>query len=851
MLGIVSCQTEIYHALSTSVTPPDAGTIAVSPAGSLVLEGASVTFTAQPKGDFIFTGWSGSISGTDNPKTVMVSSDLTIVANFSLREYPLIISVEGEGTVSERVISTKTDYSSGTVVELAAKAADHWLFDHWEGDLNGNTNPVQIAIASEKTVKAVFVPKLYDLSIEVEGEGVVSEAVVDTKTSSYQDGTTVELTAIPATGWSFDHWEGDLLGAENPYQITVSFSKSIKAVFCKNQYAYNLKIIGPGAVDEYLVEETKSSLDYGTKVLLKAFPSKDAIFKGWSGDLSCTEAEIMVDIDSQKSVVATFENQYASSFEKYPIPDLLRPSRCFQRVFPYEPFQSIAATPTHSIFADYNLDGYMDVVEFNTLHTIDDRLPIEFFLGGEGGNWVIDEKNHKRLEGAIDSRKGIYGDYNRDGYPDFCIIAGGYDGEPWPGDYPIVLLSDAASGCYQERVFTEALGFWHGGTSGDYDNDGDLDIFLICSWHAEAIMLENDGIGNFTVRRDLFNQNLRFGMYNTELYDVDEDGFLDLIIGGHDHDNYYEIGNYINMPIVLWGNGSGYNSDNYNRLPKSPIPGFGIVNDFYFYDIDKDSQNELILVRTSDEWGEPNHPVAYEGWCLQVLKRQGRDFADVTFETIGIDYCFDYYGRWMPWMEILEEDNGMFLYGQTFEGMIKRMFLIENGHFIAIQDSSNPERIEFDHGFCLYSDGIRMTEELIDPCYPDAYSGSSCIHWTVTHPWQSHVIAFPEFISIPTLPSDGYEFEFYIRCDNPDLVLIAQFGSKYQKAYGHAFETRTIADGEWHRVHVPLSDFYVLHEVDNNEWKDLDLMFIWVVSEGTEGSVFDIDEIRIRKVLPD
>jgi uncharacterized repeat protein (TIGR02543 family) len=74
------------------------------------LEGTSVTFKAIPRSEYLFTGWSGSLSGTENSKTVTVTADINVVANFELKTYPLSISVEGEGMVNERVVTTKTDY---------------------------------------------------------------------------------------------------------------------------------------------------------------------------------------------------------------------------------------------------------------------------------------------------------------------------------------------------------------------------------------------------------------------------------------------------------------------------------------------------------------------------------------------------------------------------------------------------------------------------------------------------------------------------------------------------------------------------------------------------------------------
>lgn len=90
--------------------PNECGHIEMTSSSSSELEGTSVTFKAIPRSEYLFTGWSGSLSGTENPKTVTVTADINVVANFELKTYPLSISVEGEGMVNERVVTTKTDY---------------------------------------------------------------------------------------------------------------------------------------------------------------------------------------------------------------------------------------------------------------------------------------------------------------------------------------------------------------------------------------------------------------------------------------------------------------------------------------------------------------------------------------------------------------------------------------------------------------------------------------------------------------------------------------------------------------------------------------------------------------------
>lgn len=48
-------------------------------------------------------------------------------------------------------------YDLGTVVTLTATAATGWVFDHWEGDLSGSTNPAMLIMNAAKSVTAVFV----------------------------------------------------------------------------------------------------------------------------------------------------------------------------------------------------------------------------------------------------------------------------------------------------------------------------------------------------------------------------------------------------------------------------------------------------------------------------------------------------------------------------------------------------------------------------------------------------------------------------------------------------------------------------------------------------------------------
>ena len=79
-LLVLGCQKEVYHNITISVNPAESGD--VSPSSSSVLDGTDVSFKATPKKGYVFTGWSGSITGTENPKTVTVTQDMNVTANF-------------------------------------------------------------------------------------------------------------------------------------------------------------------------------------------------------------------------------------------------------------------------------------------------------------------------------------------------------------------------------------------------------------------------------------------------------------------------------------------------------------------------------------------------------------------------------------------------------------------------------------------------------------------------------------------------------------------------------------------------------------------------------------------------
>ena len=130
----------------------------VDNSGGSLASGSTLTITATPEAEYLFTGWTGT-SSAENPLTITVNSNLTITANFEKRKYPLTINLEGEGTVKEEIVSTgkSTDYDSGTVVKLTAIPSDGYAHMKWNNNgVLDTLNPIQITVDSNKTVDVNF-----------------------------------------------------------------------------------------------------------------------------------------------------------------------------------------------------------------------------------------------------------------------------------------------------------------------------------------------------------------------------------------------------------------------------------------------------------------------------------------------------------------------------------------------------------------------------------------------------------------------------------------------------------------------------------------------------------------------
>ena len=114
----------------------------------------------------------------------VTSDEATVSVNVTMVFYTLTMQVSPTiGGVTTPSVGVH-DYRTGAVLDVEATAKSGYEFDHWEGDLAGNTDPTSITMASKRTVRAVF--SALQPSIGIAKEASVTTATVgDTITYNY------------------------------------------------------------------------------------------------------------------------------------------------------------------------------------------------------------------------------------------------------------------------------------------------------------------------------------------------------------------------------------------------------------------------------------------------------------------------------------------------------------------------------------------------------------------------------------------------------------------------------------------------------------------------------------------
>ncbi|CAK0775093.1 conserved exported hypothetical protein [Gammaproteobacteria bacterium] len=196
----------------------------------------------------------------------------------------------------------------------------------WVINFNYGDNSFNPRINNSSAVRLVRAGQSFDLlappgnKLTVNRTGTGSGVVTSTPagidcgsdcTEDYAGGTSVTLTATPATGSTFAGWNGGGCSGSGVCILTMNAATTVTATFNPAMYSLNVVKSGNGTVSSTPAGincGTDCSENYapGTSVTLKATPGAGSIFTKWSGACTGTSTSCVVAMNADKTTTANF-----------------------------------------------------------------------------------------------------------------------------------------------------------------------------------------------------------------------------------------------------------------------------------------------------------------------------------------------------------------------------------------------------------------------------------------------------------------------------------------------------------------------------------------------------------------
>ena len=135
-------------------TSAENGSISIDPPGGNYDTASVVSVNAIPDQGYLFAEWGGDLSGSDNPVTLTMDSDKSVIAIFEKIPSCTLTTNVTNGTIL--LDPPGGIYEEGSLVRLTAIADEGYDFNGWSGDVSGTTNPVTVTMHKDLNVTANF-----------------------------------------------------------------------------------------------------------------------------------------------------------------------------------------------------------------------------------------------------------------------------------------------------------------------------------------------------------------------------------------------------------------------------------------------------------------------------------------------------------------------------------------------------------------------------------------------------------------------------------------------------------------------------------------------------------------------
>ncbi len=268
-----------------------------------------------------------------------------------------------------------------------------------------------------------------------------------------------------------------------------------------------------------------------------------------------------------------------------------------------------------SSWGDYDNDGDLDVFVVNWYGQDN------FFYTNNGDGTFAKITDGDLVNHGGHSETCAWGDYDNDGHLDLFVSNSGDAGAE-----ANFLYHNEGDGTFRtvtegDVVIDETLS--RGAIWGDYDNDGDIDLFVANEANQNNSLYQNNGDGTFTKVTDDDVASNRGKSMGGSWGDYDSDGYLDLFVANSEDQNNF----------LYHNNGDG----TFERIRNGPV-----VNDngwsigSAWGDYDNDGDLDLFV---ANGWGDPQVNFLYEN-------NGDGTFVRVTEGVIAVDEGWAFGAAW-------------------------------------------------------------------------------------------------------------------------------------------------------------------------------------------------------------
>ena len=296
------------YTVTITANPSEGGT--VTGAGEFD-HGESCTVTANANEGYIFANWTenGSTVSSDAEYTFTVTSNRTLVANFTLNTYTITATcnpAEG-GTVSGA-----GEYNHGESCTLTATANNGYTFVNWKenGSVVSTNASYTFTVEGDRNLVAIYYLNNYTIEAAADpAEGGSIEGA-----GEFDYGTTCTMTATANEGYTFINWtENDVqVSSQAEYTFTVEGDRFLVAHFSSQSYI----ITATADPAEGGSVTGSNGYDYGDTCTLVATANVGYTFINWTkdGEEVSTESEYSFEVTETATYVAHFSiNTYTIS----------------------------------------------------------------------------------------------------------------------------------------------------------------------------------------------------------------------------------------------------------------------------------------------------------------------------------------------------------------------------------------------------------------------------------------------------------------------------------------------------------------------------------------------------------